>query len=210
MRTRVKVCGITRPEDAALASELGTDAIGLVFYAKSPRSVTLETASAIIEAAAPFVTRVGLFLNADPDYVQEVIECVPLDLLQFHGNESAADCQAHGKPYIKAVPMSNGFDPEAYTAAYPEAAAYLLDSHVLGRAGGSGVTFDWGLWPKALRKPLILAGGLTSENVGAAIRNTWPYAVDVSSGVEAAKGIKDAAKLAAFIKEVHSVNCTQD
>ena len=207
MRTRVKICGITQSRDAELAAELGVDAIGLVFYHKSPRGITPRQAVGIIESTPPFVSIVGLFLNPEPAYVHEVLEAVPLDLLQFHGDERPRDCDVYGKPYVKAVPMGAALDAAAYTVAYGNAAGFLLDSHVPGKAGGSGFTFDWNRKPVNLNKPLILAGGLNAENVSEAIHKLKPYAVDVSSGVERRKGIKDAAKMAAFIQEVHRVDC---
>ena len=207
MRTRIKFCGITQSSDAKLAAELGVDAIGLVFYHKSPRGITPQRAVGIIESTPPFVTIVGLFLNPEPAYVREVLAAVPLDLLQFHGNERPQDCDAYDKPYIKAVPMGGVLDVLAYTAEYSNAAGFLLDSHVPGGAGGSGSTFDWNRKPVNLNKPLILAGGLNDKNVGEAISRLNPYAVDVSSGVERQKGIKDAAKMVAFIQEVHRVDC---
>lgn len=210
MRTRIKICGITRPEDARLAADLGADAIGLVFYSKSPRAVTATAARTITTVLPPFVMAVGLFLDAHPEYIREVLATVPLDLLQFHGDECPADCGVYGKPYIKAIPMGGHANPVRYAAAYPQAAGYLLDSHALGQAGGSGQAFAWGRWPSQLSSRLILAGGLTPDNVAIAIGQTRPYAVDVSSGVEADRGVKDSAKMAAFISEVHRVNCNQD
>jgi phosphoribosylanthranilate isomerase len=207
MRTRVKICGITQSRDAKLAAELGVDAIGLVFYRKSPRGITPQQAVEIIESTTPFVSIVGLFLNPEPAYVRKVLETVPLDVLQFHGSERSQDCDVYGKPYIKAVPMGGTVDALAYTAAYGNAAGFLLDSHVPGGAGGSGASFDWNRKPVNLNKPLILAGGLNDKNVSEAIRKLNPYAVDVSSGVEREKGIKDAVKMAAFIQEVHRVDC---
>jgi phosphoribosylanthranilate isomerase len=207
MRTRVKICGITQSRDAKLAAELGVDAIGLVFYRKSPRGITPQQAVGIVESTMPFVSIVGLFLNPEPAYVRKVLETVPLDLLQFHGNERSQDCDTYGKLYIKAVPMEGALDALEYAAAYGNAAGFLLDSHAPGGAGGSGVPFDWNRKPVNLNKPLILAGGLNAKNVGEAIRKHNPYAVDVSSGVEREKGIKDAVKMAAFIQEVHRVDC---
>ena len=210
MRTLVKICGITRPEDARIASDLGVDSIGLVFYEKSARAVSADLARQIIQAKAPFVSVVGLFLDADSSFIRDIVDTVALDLLQFHGDECPAHCGIHGKPYLKAIPMGADVNINAYAATYPDAAAYLLDSHMLGKAGGSGKSFDWTKWPKNLDKPLILAGGLNPNNVGDAILTTQPYAVDVSSGVEAEKGIKDPDKLASFINEVHRVNCSQN
>lgn len=208
MRTRVKICGIARVQDAVRAVELGVDALGLVFYSGSVRAVTPEAAVKIITATAPFVTIVGLFLNADPQYVKSIVDSVGLDLLQFHGTETPQECAAYRRPFIKAVPMSGPIDIQEYVAAYPDATGFLFDSHSPGKRGGLGRSFDWSRIPGHLGKPLILAGGLTPQNVGDAIRATTPYAVDVSSGVEANKGSKDPAKMAAFMQEVHRVDCS--
>lgn len=206
----MKICGITRPEDARICSELGADAIGLVFYSRSARFVSPELARQILRVKAPFVTAVGLFLDADPHYIRDVVGAVPLDVLQFHGDERPAACSGFGKPFIKAIPMGAQVDVEAYAKSYVEAVGYLLDSHTVGEAGGTGESFDWKKWPSSVAKPLILAGGLNPDNVTEAVLTTRPYAVDVSSGVEAEKGIKDKQKLAAFINEVHRVNCSQN
>ena len=206
MRTRVKICGITRIQDAVCAVQLGVDALGLVFYAKSARAVSLKIARDIVAATGPFVTSVGLFLNADPKYVRRVIDAIPLNLLQFHGSEPPADCRAYDKPYIKAIPMGSNIDAYDYVLAYADAAGFLFDSHAPGKSGGSGERFDWNLLPQDLGKPLILAGGLNPQNVGDAIRVIKPYAVDVSSGVEADKGVKDTVKMAAFMREVRRVD----
>lgn len=210
MRTRIKICGITRPEDAAAAVRCGADAIGLVFYARSPRAVTVEQARAIVAALPPFVTTVGLFVDARPEEIRAVLAAVPLDLLQFHGDECGADCGQYGRPYIKAISMRAGLDVAGYAKAYPDAAGFLLDTHQEGVPGGTGQQFDWAQVPRDLQRPLILAGGLGPDNIAAAIRRVRPYAVDVSSGVEAAKGIKDAAKIAAFITEVQRVDSTEN
>lgn len=207
MRTRVKICGVTRIEDALCAVELGVDAIGLVFYPKSPRAVSLLTASEIAHEIGPFVSLVALFLDPTQQHVRQVIDSVSLDILQFHGNECPADCNSYGKPYIKAVPMGAKTQAILYARTYPDASGYLLDSHALGGSGGSGATFDWRLFPHDLEKPLILAGGLNADNVADAIRMTRPYAVDVSSGVEVEKGIKDKEKMVRFMKEVRRVDC---
>ena len=209
MRTRIKICGITRVEDEAYAVELGVDAIGLVFYEKSARAVTLAQAQKIVASIAPFVTTVGLFLDAAPKYVRQVLESIPLDLLQFHGDERPEDCFAFRRPYIKAMPMGSGINAMAYAAAYPDASGYLLDSHAQGAAGGSGKRFNWDLSPRDLNKPIILAGGLTTQNVAAAIDKIHPYAVDVSSGVESEKGIKDPTKMLAFVRVVKHVDNDQ-
>jgi phosphoribosylanthranilate isomerase len=207
MRTRVKICGITRAQDAALAVELGADAIGLVFHPRSPRYIEPAAAREIATGIPPFVSVVGLFLDPEPHAVERVLGEVPLQLMQFHGDESPADCERYGLPYIKAVSMQGGADAAAYAATYPGARGVLLDAHGAGEQGGSGRTFDWARIPADLSAPLILAGGLGPDNVYAAIRRVRPYAVDVSSGVEADKGVKDPAKMTAFMKEVHRVSC---
>lgn len=206
MRTRVKICGITRPQDALEAARLGADAIGLVFYPSSPRAVTVEQARAIVAVTPPFVTVVGLFVDAKPAEINAVLDAVRLDTLQFHGNEKAAECGRYGRPYIKALRMRQGVDVAAYARDHAGSAALLLDAHVEGVPGGTGLTFDWSLTPAGLDKPLILAGGLNPENVADAIRKVWPYAVDVSGGVESEKGIKDHRKMAKFINEVNHVS----
>lgn len=206
MRTRVKICGITRIHDAQRAVALGIDAIGLVFYAKSSRAVSLRNATQIARAIGPFVTTVGLFLDATRQDVQQVIDTVPLDLLQFHGDECPADCGVHGKPYIKAIPMGAETDVVLFARSYPDACGFLLDSHVPGGAGGLGTPFDWDKIPANLSRPLILAGGLDARNITEAISRIRPYAVDISSGVESEKGIKDAKKMAEFMKEVRRVD----
>lgn len=197
---RSKICGITRVEDALAAAAAGADAIGLVFYAKSPRAVSVEQARQIIAALPPFVTTVGLFVDAGRDELRQILAQVPLDLLQFHGDESAEQCEGHGRPYIKALRVRGGDDVAAQVARYPGAVGVLLDTFVEGVPGGTGLAFDWSLVPAGLAKPVILAGGLTPENVAAAIARVRPYAVDVSGGVESAKGIKDADKVRAFIR----------
>lgn len=197
---RSKICGITRVEDALAAAAAGADAIGLVFYAKSPRAVSVEQARQIIAALPPFVTTVGLFVDAGRDELRQILAQVPLDLLQFHGDESAEQCEGHGRPYIKALRVRAGDDVAAQVARYPGAVGVLLDTFVEGVPGGTGLAFDWSLVPAGLAKPVILAGGLTPENVAAAIARVRPYAVDVSGGVESAKGIKDADKVRAFIR----------
>ncbi|HEY8553354.1 MAG TPA: phosphoribosylanthranilate isomerase [Burkholderiales bacterium] len=202
MRTRVKICGITRVEDARAAAAAGADAIGLVFYAASPRAVTVEQARAIAQAVPPFVAVVGLFVDAEPDAIRAVLSRVPLSLIQFHGSETPDQCAAYGRPYIKTIRMHDAVDVGLEERRFADAAGLLLDTFVPDRAGGSGRTFDWSRVPTRRAKPLVLAGGLTPENVGEAIRRVRPDAVDVSSGVEADKGVKDAAKIAAFIRAV--------
>ncbi|MFJ2361942.1 phosphoribosylanthranilate isomerase [Pseudomonas fluorescens] len=199
---RSKICGITRIEDALAAVEAGADAIGFVFYAKSPRAVSVQQARVIILALPPFVTTVGLFVNPSRCELGEILDAVPLDLLQFHGDEVVADCEGWHRPYIKALRVKAGDDIAAAVDAYPSASGVLLDTYVEGVPGGTGEAFDWSLIPQTLSKPLILAGGLTPENVADAVARVKPYAVDVSGGVEASKGIKDHAKIRAFINAV--------
>lgn len=202
-RTRVKICGITRPEDGRDAALLGADAVGLVFYAPSPRYVTPSRARAIVDALPPFTTVVGLFFDAPPREVSTVLEEVAIDLLQFHGAESPEYCAGFDRPYIKAMRVRAGMDLHGAAAQYENAKALLLDHYQEGVAGGTGKTFDWSWLPADLRGPIILAGGLTPENVAAAIRAVRPYAVDVSSGVEVTKGVKDRAKIGAFLRSVN-------
>jgi phosphoribosylanthranilate isomerase len=211
MRTRVKICGITRPGDAASAVAAGADAIGLVFYEPSPRHVNAALARDIALQVGPFVSIVGLFVNAAPAAVQATIEQVPLSLLQFHGQESNADCRQFDMPFIKSVAMCEDTDLQAVARAYPDAAGLLLDAWLPRTHGGGGVAFDWQYIRGQVPVPLILAGGLSAENVAAAIRQVGPYAVDVSTGVESGKGIKSADKIAAFMKGVsHSGTDTSD
>jgi len=199
---RSKICGITRIEDALAAAEAGADAIGFVFYAKSPRAVDVRQARAIIAELPPFVTTVGLFVNASRCELNEILEVVPLDLLQFHGDETPADCEGYQRPWIKALRVRPGDDLEAACQLYSGARGILLDTYVDGVPGGTGEAFDWSLVPARLSKPIILAGGLSAANVGQAIAQVRPYAVDVSGGVEQAKGIKSAAKIEAFMQAV--------
>jgi len=204
MRTRIKICGITRPEDGLAVAAAGGDAIGLVFYGPSPRNVTIEQAQAVVAALPPFVTVVGLFVNATDDEIREVLDAVPLGLLQFHGDEPAGLCAGYGLPYIKALRMAPGLDVAATAGLYRDAQGILLDAYQPGVAGGTGEVFDWQAVPEGLKKPIILAGGLTAGNVGEGITQVRPYAVDVSGGVEAAKGIKDINKISAFVDAVRS------
>ena len=201
-RTRVKICGITRPEDGVRAALLGADAIGLVFYAPSPRAVTPRRATEIAAALPPFVARVGLFVDAPAAEIEAVLAAVHLDLLQFHGQETEADCRRFGRPYLKAIRMKPELDVAAALSAYPSAAGFLLDAYHPALPGGSGESFDWGRVPAGQDRPIVLAGGLTPDNVVEAVRRVQPYAVDVSSGVESAKGIKDPGKMAEFIRGV--------
>ena len=205
MRVRVKVCGITRTGDAAAAARLGVDAVGLVFYPKSPRHVSVEQACEIVAGLPAFVTVTALFLDPGREAVQQVLDKVRVELLQFHGVEPAEFCRSFGRPYIKAVPMGSQADLAEYAQRHAQAAALLLDSHAAGQKGGTGVSFDWSAVPKVPGPPLILAGGLKPDNVATAIRIVQPYGVDVSSGVESAPGIKDPDKMAAFVREVNNV-----
>lgn len=206
MRTRVKFCGITRREDALCAARLGADAIGLVFYSKSPRAVSPQQACQIIQELPPFVTVVGLFVNASSCYLQQVLERVPIDILQFHGEESPEECGRYGRAYIKAIRMAEGVDLLRLEQAYETASALLLDTYQAGVPGGTGRVFDWNRVPEGLSKAIVLAGGLAPENIAQAVRTARPYGVDVSGGVEQSKGVKDAAKMAAFMRGVDSVN----
>lgn len=202
MRTRVKICGITRVEDAVAVTRAGADAVGLVFYAGSPRHVDLVQAQAICRVLPPFVSVVGLFVNAPRQEIARVLGAVPIDLLQFHGSEPAADCDGHGRRYIKAIGVHDGVDPLQQMAGYTGASGFLLDAYQPLVHGGGGVTFDWRQVPARCDKPLILAGGLTPDNVAGAIEQVQPFAVDVSSGVELRKGIKSEAKIQAFMRGV--------
>jgi phosphoribosylanthranilate isomerase len=214
--TRVKICGVTRPEDALHIALEGADAIGLVFYEKSPRCVTAARADEICKALPAFVTSVALFKDADADNVHQVLEQTSVDLLQFHGSESAEFCRQFGRPYIKALGMGLGMnvdkdgdgqlDITRRAEAYFDARGLLLDSHAPGQEGGTGKCFDWNTIPRDLPLPLILAGGLDASNVADAIRTVRPYAVDASSGVESESGIKDANKVTAFMEAVRSMN----
>lgn len=200
--TRIKCCGMTRVEDARLAAQYGVDAIGLIFTARSKRRVDIARAKEICAALPPFVSTVALFMDDDAADVREVLKDVQPDLLQFHGNEDDDWCAQFGHRYLKAIAMGEGAAALPRLRDYPGAAGLLLDSHGLGEAGGSGKSFDWSLMPADLAQPLILAGGLHAENVAHAIRVAQPWAVDVSSGIESAPGIKDPAKMYAFIEAV--------
>jgi len=203
MAPRIKICGLTRVEDVQQAVHAGADAIGLVFYPPSPRYVDLPTAVRLARAVPPFVSIVGLFVNADPLTVRATLAAVPIHLLQLHGDEDEAYCRQFDRPYIKAARVRPGMDLLQYVAAFPGAQAILLDAFVDGYGGG-GRVFDWSLVPPALGRPLILSGGLDAENVAAAVCRLRPEAVDVSSGVEASKGIKDVGKMRAFVAAVRA------
>lgn len=205
MRTRVKICGFTRVEDAVCAAHLGVDAIGLVFYPASPRNVSVEKAQQIVRALPAFVSVVALFVDAEEARIREVLANVSVDCLQFHGDESAEKCRLYGKPYMKAIRMQADIDLEAISRHYNDAAALLLDAYHPGLKGGTGSGFDWDLIPRSCNFPIVLAGGLVPENAALAVKTVRPYALDVSSGVEAEKGIKDAEKMAAFIKITNKV-----
>jgi phosphoribosylanthranilate isomerase len=199
MAVRVKICGITRLQDLHAACGAGADALGFVFYEKSPRHVTIEAAATLVRELPPFVQSVGLFVNADPAFVEQVLNTVPLDMLQFHGDETPADCARFGRPFIKAVRVNRDTDLLKCAADFDAARGLLLDAYVAGVPGGTGERFDWSLIPANLPKPIVLSGGLTPDNVGEAVQRVHPWAVDVSSGVEAAKGIKDVHKITQFI-----------
>jgi phosphoribosylanthranilate isomerase len=203
-RVRVKFCGFTRRDDALAACALGVDAIGMVLTTRSKRFAGIANARDIRRALPPFVSVVTLFMDDEPAFVAEAIATVRPDLLQFHGSEEAPDCVRYGLPYLKAVPMGAGGDWRTIVAAHSQAAGFLFDGNAPGEQGGSGNRFDWAQLPASLSAPVILAGGLTPENVGDAIRAAHPYAVDVSSGIEAAPGIKDADKMKRFVAAVSS------
>lgn len=196
---RVKICGITRSEDARLALRAGAHALGLVFYPRSPRAVEIEQARSIARTVGPFATLVGLFVNATPEAIDAVLKQVPLQLLQFHGDETSSECTRYGRPYIKALRMRPELDVSAEMAAHPHASGFLLDAYQKGVPGGTGETFDWARVPRNPERPVILAGGLTPDNVRRAIAATRPYGVDVSGGVEASPGLKDSNKVNQFI-----------
>jgi len=201
---KIKICGFTNAENAQQAALAGIDAIGLNFYAKSPRHIDIDSAREIVAALPPFVNKVGLFVNANPSLIDEVLCEVALDTLQFHGDESPSDCAQYEMPFIKAIRVSPELDLIKTANEYSQAGALLLDTYQSDFYGGSGKSFDWSLAKIELDLPIILAGGLTPDNVSAAIDIAQPYAVDVSSGVESAKGLKDIDKIRAFISSVNS------
>lgn len=205
MRVRIKFCGITRAEDAEAAVAAGVDALGFVLTRHSRRHVEPAEAARIARALPPFISTVALFMDDDPDWIDEAIDDLNPDLLQFHGNESPEDCERHACPYLKAVPMGSISDVQRYVSAYSSATGLLLDANAMGEVGGSGHSFDWTRVPD-LPKPMILAGGLDVTNVGRAIRLTRPYGVDVSSGIELSPGIKDARKMHDFVAAVRAAN----
>ena len=205
-RTRVKICGITRVEDAISAVNAGADAIGLVFYAPSPRALTIAQAQQIVAAIPPFVSVVGLFVNAKQTEIEAVLSDVRLDILQYHGDETPSDCQQINLHYYKAIRVKADTNLLQCEAEFKSAKALLLDTYSETAVGGTGHVFDWNLIPNNLTKPVILAGGLTADNVALAIQQVRPYAVDVSGGVELNKGIKDAAKVVAFMRGVSNAD----
>ena len=208
-RTRIKICGIREAQHARVAADAGADAIGLVFCRASPRFITPEAAAAIAVALPPFVAAVGLFVDAPEGEVRDVLAQVPLDLIQFHGDETPEFCARFGKPFVRAVPMEAGTDLLEYAHRFSGAKALLLDAHSPGKPGGTGLTFDWAAIPAVLPMPVILSGGLTAANVGRAVREVRPWAVDVSSGVEASRGVKDPAKIVEFIRSVRREDAGQ-
>ena len=203
MRTRAKICGITRLEDALAAVEYGADAIGLVFYKPSPRYVSIEQAAAISAALPPFVSVVALFVDPTQGEVNAVLSRVRIDVLQFHGEESEVECAQYSLPYLKVIRVKTDTNLIQYAQAYGTAKALLLDTYSEHAVGGTGQVFDWSLIPNNLPVPIILAGGLTPENVNEAVKQVKPYAVDVSGGVETSKGIKNSVKIAAFMAAIH-------
>src|SRR4051794_24955645 len=204
-RTRIKICGVSRPEDVAAAVDAGADAIGLVFHPGSPRFVTLAQAASLVEALPPYVTPVGLFVNAEPATIAAAAAAIPALVLQFHGDETPAQCGAAGRRYLKAARMAPGFDLLDFARRYAEAQGLLLDAHVEA-FGGSGKVFDWSLVPRGVPHRLVVSGGLHAGNVGSGIRELRPWAVDVSSGVESARGVKDAAAIHAFCDAVREAD----
>lgn len=206
MRTRIKICGITSVTDARMVAEAGADAIGLVFYPPSPRALDIDRAAEIVAALPPFVTPVALFVDPQPREVEHVLAACSVGLLQFHGDEPPALCRAFGLPYLKAIRVRPEVDLLQSLAPYEDAAGWLFDAFHEGLYGGTGRAFDWDLMPRAAARPLVLSGGLTPENVAEAVRSVRPWAVDVSSGVEAAKGVKDAARVARFIAGVRNAD----
>ncbi|RBP22205.1 phosphoribosylanthranilate isomerase [Marinobacter pelagius] len=209
MSTRVKICGLTRPEDVSAAISCGADALGFVFYEPSPRSVSPGHAAALIRDIPPFVQAVGLFVNPEPEFVEQVLSAVPLDLLQFHGDETPEFCRSFGRRWIKAIRVREEGQIETAFQDFRDAAGLLVDAWDPDKYGGTGQSFNWQLIPESRPMPLVLAGGLSSDNVSRAVTQVKPWAVDVSGGVERSKGIKDIQKISDFIKEVHRV-CKTD
>ena len=206
MRTRIKICGITRVEDAQAAVHSGADALGFIFWERSPRYIAPQKARPVVRSAGAFVATVGVFVNPSHEQVLRAIEDSGISMLQFHGEESAEFCAAFDRPYVKAFKPSQGVDLIKSMSLYGDAAGWLLDAYDEKRVGGTGETFDWNLIPQNLSRPLVLSGGLNVDNIAAAILRVRPYAVDVSSGVEVSKGIKDAARIAAFVQGVRNAD----
>lgn len=206
LRTRVKICGVTRIEDALLACELGADAIGMVMTPTSPRCVSIEQARAIRDALPAFVDAVVLTHDLSTERVRAIIDGVRPDLVQFHGMEDAAFCESFGIRYVKAIGMDGDVDVRVIVKSHPHASGFVLDGHPPGQQGGRGKVFDWSRIPSDLGRPILLAGGLNPSNVGDAIRRVRPWAIDLASGIEASPGIKDAAKLRAFFAAVRAVD----
>jgi phosphoribosylanthranilate isomerase len=204
-RTRIKICGLTRAADVDAAVSAGADAIGLVFYSKSPRYIDIASAAQLARRLPPFVASVGLFVNAHPAEIDKALQAIPHLVLQFHGDEKPSDCQQLGRPYLRAARMSAGFDLLNFASVYPDAQGLLLDAHVEGYGGG-GKVFDWSLIPHNVNRPLVLSGGLHAENVTNGILQVRPWAVDVSSGVELSKGIKDAQAMHQFCQAVRAAD----
>ncbi len=208
-RVRVKICGVKTADDALCAAAHGADAIGLVFCEGSPRTVTVEQAKDIVANLPPFIAIVGLFMNSSRQLIEQVLDSINLDIIQFHGDETPEECASYGIPYIKSVPMKNVSAEQIlqeYHELYSDSKGFVVDSHAPGEAGGSGKTFDWNTLPDNCSKPILLAGGLNPQNVVEAIRLASPFCVDVSSGVESQKGVKDHQKIAEFIRGVNSVS----
>jgi phosphoribosylanthranilate isomerase len=206
MRTRIKICGITRPQDAKAAVEHGTDALGFIFWPHSPRYIEPAKARAMVRDAGPFVVTVGVFVNPSREEVERAIQDAGISMLQFHGEETPDFCALFGRPYIKAFKVGQGPNLIKSTGLYENASGWMFDAFDDQRVGGTGETFDWNLIPGSLARPLVLSGGLNAGNIVEAIRRVKPFAVDVSSGVEVGKGIKDAAKIAAFIQGVRNAD----
>jgi phosphoribosylanthranilate isomerase len=204
-RTRIKICGLTREADLDAAVEAGADAVGFVFYERSPRHVSVARARELAGRLPPFVTPVGLFVNASPELIASAVDALPGLLLQFHGDETPEECRAAGRPFLRAARMADGFDLLDFAARYPDAQGLLLDAHVEGY-GGSGKVFDWSLIPRNVSRPVVLSGGLHAGNVAEGVTQVRPSAVDVSSGVESAKGIKDAQAIRRFCEAVREAD----